>query len=204
MTERSAEFPGFDRLFTCDNNFATRCAYAQWQDERTPELLMGTMEVTAPAVRWRRSRGTRIGDVVWTDFVGLVLISDDLAGQLRQRGITGWSPFPTECVNSPELSRYVVCQVQGRSGGVRFDRGTWIRHEEAAGPWKSVLRGLFFDENTWDGSDIFCPAGTGFMVVTEKVVDVIRAFDTRNVGITPMTDVEIPELVVRSTPSPPQ
>jgi len=49
---------------------------------------------------------------------------------------------------------------------------------------------MCFAPETWDGSDMFVPADTGFVMVTEKVVDALMAAKITGVAIAAAAGIE--------------
>lgn len=53
-----------------------------------------------------------------------------------------------------------------------------------------ILKGLYFDERSWDGSDIFRPSDdTAWIFITNRVKNVLSA-KTKNIRFVPLEDVE--------------
>jgi hypothetical protein len=69
--------------------------------------------------------------------------------------------------------------------------------EDLPGGKFPVLRGFYFDEDSWDGSDFFMETRyTGFIFVTERVVQVFRANKFRNICFERLNEAEIdPDIV---------
>lgn len=52
-------------------------------------------------------------------------------------------------------------------------------------------RGLYFDPDTWDGSDIFMPGGrTGWVFVLDHVRDALEKAHVKNVAFQRLDEVE--------------
>ncbi|NMA65480.1 MAG: hypothetical protein GX957_04460, partial [Clostridiaceae bacterium] len=48
------------------------------------------------------------------------------------------------------------------------------------------LKGIFFEDNTWSGEDIFFPIGLpGTIVVSERFVDFVRDYGFSNINFIP-------------------
>ena len=56
----------------------------------------------------------------------------------------------------------------GRCGPIDNSRSEIIQ-KRLPGGWVPHWKGLYFDPATWDGSDIFQPEGTGYILVVESV-----------------------------------
>lgn len=68
--------------------------------------------------------------------------------------LTGFSTYPVRPThNRKPVPGYRGLAVSGRCGRVDESRGTWL---EVNKPFRRrVLRGMYFDEKSWDGSDFF-------------------------------------------------
>jgi hypothetical protein len=130
-------------------------------------------------------------DVVWTRYVGPVLLSEELVNTLHTEGITGWSTYPVEMKgkNGEPLPTYCGLVVLGRCGPATSDHGTRVM-KEFPGGFFPVQRGLSFDESSWDGSDVFMPVGaTAYVFVTDRFREIILA-RAKNVRFTPLGEIE--------------
>ena len=52
------------------------------------------------------------------------------------------------------------------------------------------LRGLLFDPATWDGSDVFTPETTTFVLVTDAVREALEAASPSNLRLERITEIE--------------
>jgi hypothetical protein len=57
-----------------------------------------------------------------------------------------------------------------------------------------ALRGLYFDEETWDGSDLFLLEGTRLLLVTDKVRGAVEAAGLSGFEFVPADEVVTPDL----------
>jgi hypothetical protein len=74
-------------------------------------------------------------------------------------------------------------------------RGDWVRKDDESGLF---LRGMFFDESSWDGADCFVPEGTVYIFITGRVRSLLSS--KKNVRL--LSDVLTSEVVIRnSSPS---
>ena len=66
---------------------------------------------------------------------------------------------------------YAGLSVRGRCGPIQYERGVPVQKEYPGGIF-TVYLGYFFDEQSWDGSDLFVSVdGSGMVFVTQKVRD---------------------------------
>ena len=122
-------------------------------------------------------------------------MSARIDGLLRKEGFTGWKPLPAEVLQEDGTIRtdYFIMTVVGRCGKIdrsRSNRVTLPPHFEGARERKG-LRGLYFINDEWDGSDIFCPLGSGYVFITEEVKNFLKAEKVQNIRMTRLTDFEM-------------
>ena len=111
-----------------------------------------------------------------------MLISERVVQILRDHEFTGWDVCPValwDKAGAP-LPTYYYLQVLGRCGP-RDPSKSEPFEEEMPGAWFPRLRGLYFDPETWDGSDFFLPAKTAFIAVTEPVTRALAHAKVKNV-----------------------
>lgn len=119
------------------------------------------------------------------------LFSPALVLALRQIGATGWATYPVALTGKWDepLATYYGLVVHGRCGPIDESRSVRVVREYPAGRF-TRLRGLFFDESSWDGSDFFMPRDrTGWIFVTRRIRDVIAA-RVRHAGLEHLYEVE--------------
>jgi hypothetical protein len=131
------------------------------------------------------------GEVVWTTLGFPVLVSEKMVELLRSAGASGWSAVPLQLYDKKNQhvgSHHYVC-IHGRCGPLDEDRSAQLPRIYPGGVFP-ILRGLYFDPATWDGSDIFVPGKTAFILVVDRVKEVFEQADVKNVTFTPLDEVE--------------
>jgi hypothetical protein len=137
------------------------------------------------------AEGSRLVDYTGTAAVLPDVISQRFADVLNASGATGWSTYPVELHGkSAELIEgYYGLAVTGRCGPLLGERS---RLEMRVGPsGKSITYkvGFYFDEATWDGSDVFTPNDTAFVFVSDKVKRALEKAKITNVAFTSLDSV---------------
>lgn len=166
----------------------------------TDGLLYGELDPTSPVVfRYKKGAGGATPyDFIRTTWQVLRLVSNRVAEVLRP--FTGWTTYPVEVYGKKGelISGYHGLAVTGRCGPIDNNRSI-PRICEPPVPEGRVCRmwfGLFFDETTWDGSDIFLSASAVHLIfVTEAVKLALEKAKITNVKFTSLTDcwnAEIP------------
>jgi hypothetical protein len=89
---------------------------------------------------------------------------------------------------SDSLSLLVVT---GRCGEVDdAGVGRTILRPPVGGQAAAGWRGLAFDLTTWDGSDLFVPRRSGYVIVTSKAKTALERSHVTNAAFTPLERVE--------------
>jgi len=111
---------------------------------------------------------------------------------MAERRLTGWSTYPVEVIHQGEfLEGYQGLAILGRGGGRDRTKSPIIDKPAPVPGGKPyrAYRGLFFDEDHWDGSDLFFV--DGFIVVTQPAHDYFVRSKVSNIRLTPISEVEI-------------
>lgn len=121
---------------------------------------------------------------------GIKLLSQRVIRALEERGFTGWATFPVEVYDKTGevINGYSGFSVTGKCG--RFDK-TLAKDVMLPGPLGNLIpekMGFYFEPNSWDGSDVFNPDGTWFMIVTEQVKEVIEGIKATNFQFTKLSE----------------
>lgn len=156
------------------------------------KFMRGEQEVQTP-VLVNRSGGHKLYDVIHGSAVGVLLFHNRFFKALRAERVTGFDSLPASImVRDKTVDDYSFLVVKGRAYGIDDYKGEVIDKGPIVPGGASVVvkRGLYFDEGTWDGSDIFLLDETLFIIVTEKVMNIIK-----NLAITNLTctDTEMVE-----------
>ena len=141
-------------------------------EEQEAALLLGEWRPAEPLVlRHNSDRGP--DSLGWGGSPALVIVSPEFCQALTDAGCTGWSTFAVVVLGEHD-DRVVTAEhrglvVLGRCGRIDYDRSTPIPGS------RTGRRGLFFDIDSWDGSDLFVPAGSARRIYTKKAVDALRS-----------------------------
>jgi hypothetical protein len=106
-------------------------------------------------------------------------------------------PVGLEADDGTEVAGYSGLVVSGRYGAIDNTRSVQVEKVVVGNPkgHAPVWKGLYFDEKSWDGSDIFRPSGTGYIFVTEKVRAALDRAKVTNLTCTALADFERPMLL---------
>lgn len=170
---------GFAALWAMVEVFSASALRVQLHDQIDAKaLLRGEWRPDRP-VRVAQSEGHSIRDYVGATTVAVNLLSPKVLSALRQVEATGWSSCPIEPVGEglTPLKGHEILVVSGRCGPIDPYLSELCWREAAAPGGRTVraLRGLLFDPRSWDGSDVFCPRGSLFVMMTSKAKSAIEA-----------------------------
>ena len=157
------------------------------------KLLRGELQ-PADDLTVASAEGRILRDVIWTDNVSIVLISDRVVHLFRSHHFSGWSTYQVRVHAKGVQQNYFGLIVTGRCGPLDRTRGEWVHKDDVPGRF---LRGVFFDEQSWDGADFFLPQGTAFIFITERVRDLLVREGVENIRCERLSDVLTPELAIR-------
>jgi len=187
-------FPGFENIFCLGEPFANRPFRGSLRESDRGldhDAIASGRVVPSQPIRIVPYGGRELTDFIWTDYVGIRLVSRRLVSLLRDSGIAGWSTFPVEVYGreGEVMSGFDGFAVTGRCG--KFDPAKSLPFlKRMPGGVFPHFKGRFFRPDSWDGSDVFSPEGTTFLFVTRAVYDVLRRGGARNVEYRPITEME--------------
>jgi hypothetical protein len=154
-------------------------------------LLKG--HVPAQRLAFKRHSGKQVTDLLATTYAVLFLVSERFRRLLRDSSVTGWATLPVmvEGLAATAPPHHELFLVTGRCGPLDNSRSprVWRDSPVPGGKPYQTWVGLYFDPGTWDGSEIFCPDGSGHVFVVGRVRDVL-ADNVSNVRFRPILSVE--------------
>ncbi|WP_224245758.1 hypothetical protein [Hyalangium gracile] len=130
--------------------------------------------------------------VMWTMYAAPLILADSVVQLLRSHGFTGWSLYDVAVRDKQgqPIPGYSGLSITGRCGNIAWERGVEVPRSRPAGIFP-VWMGLFFDPESWDGSDFFMPAERGgYVFVVEEVKRALERAKIRNVEFTPLNQFE--------------
>jgi hypothetical protein len=188
----------FDKIYSLGEQFNRRALRARPVGDaltKHRELSTGVWQPEQPVVlRQADKGGSTPKDLVGTESVDIKLFSDRAIDVLRNGHFTGWKTYPVELFdrNGRRIPGYRGLAVSGRSGPIDPKRSAQFERISKLNPRRTiqVWRGLLFDPSSCDGSDMFQPMGTAFMLVTEPVKDAFEKAKITNVRFQKITEME--------------
>lgn len=155
-------------------------------------ILRGQAKPNTPPA-FEVAGGDRVVDLVGTGYAGVYLISPAFRDLLTANAFTGWDTVEAilEGDTSNVLTGFRLLTVTGRAGPIEDSRSQRaILRAPSDGSSQSGWRGLLFDPETWDGSDLFLPLNTAHIIARANVREAIMATRLSNVAFERITEVE--------------
>lgn len=159
------------------------------------KLFRGELEISSP-IKFSYLMGKNLYDLVGMGYAIIHLLSNRVTNVLKEHQITGWKTYPIIMYDRKggEIKDYSIFSITGRCGSIDFSRSEkFIKDPYVPGGGRAeLLKGLYFDLNSWDGSDIFtAEGGTAFTFVTKKVRNLLVKYKATNILMTKLPEFEI-------------
>jgi hypothetical protein len=189
----SKVFPGFDRIFYLGEP-GNSVAFRGRLDAETDAFGLTRAEMQPPhplQVDWAMGRAKPV-EVIRTTLGTVAIIADSVVQLLRAHGFTGWSLYEVSVRDKQGqgIPGYSGLSVTGRCGELDHSMSIEVPRIRPGGIFP-VWKGLFFEPESWDGSDFFMPAQRfGFVFVVEEVKKALERSKVRNVEFTPLDQFE--------------
>jgi hypothetical protein len=184
----------FDQLFLLEAGFSRGAMHvAPLRDIPDPFGVFRGECPCPPGLRFQRVKGSRPVDLVGTTLPPLTLLSGRTFEALSTSGMTGWEahPVPVELSAGGDALDYSLLIVRGRSGPVDNSLShRAVLPAPVGGRTMSGWKGLFFNDSSWDGTDLFTPRDSGYLCVTQRVKKLFEAKGFTNMRFDSLAAVE--------------
>lgn len=197
-TSTSRPFPGFSSAYYFASTGSNRSFHADVDMTREQAFGLTRAEMMLPEpvpARWFMG-SKKPSDLIGTTMATPLLVSDRVVTLLRDAGFTGWRTYPVDLVghNSAPIPGYHGLAIHGRCGPIDDSKSVQVSKQFPGGVFP-VWMGLYFDPDTWDGSDLFMSEdGSGWKFVVEDVKRAFQKAKIRNVRFERLDEVENPIL----------
>jgi len=189
----SKPFPGFSSVYMVGDTGSEQPFHANIDVTGEQSFAFTRAEATPPhpvQARWYMGR-KKPSDFIWTSWAVTRLISDRVVTVLREAGLTGWCIYDVELFShdGTPIPGYHGFAAHGRCGPIDNSKSVEMPTRYPGGIFPA-WHGLYFDPDSWDGSDFFM-AGDGFgaMFVVEKVTRVFHKAKIKNVNFKRLVDI---------------
>jgi hypothetical protein len=190
------DFPGFEHIYLLHDPLSKRPMRGEIDQKiDTFAVTRGDAEVSAPVqVSWYMGGGMP-SDFVWTGNVGALIVHRRVVQLMREQGFTGWRSYVVSVIGKggdyhPEYEGLVIL---GRCNSADLSRSVVVLSEYPAG-WLPHFLGYYFDEASWDGTDLFMETPdalgktTAHVFVTERVRLAFEKAKVKNVRFGRLTE----------------
>lgn len=162
-------------------------------DIADPYALMRAEALPSEPVVFEYSCGGKPRDIIGTGHAVLELFSDRAIGILRNEGFTGWTTYPVEVYGKKDerVEGYHGFAVTGRCGPIdnSLSRQIVVPPPVPEGQPVPGWQGLYFDSETWDGSDVFTQPSGGWIFVVECVKKALNRAKIKNLYFERLSEV---------------
>ncbi|TSE05418.1 hypothetical protein [Aquimarina algiphila] len=139
----------------------------------------GIVNYANDVVKTKKDMGKRTYDLLaFNDGMNKV-ISDKLLNLLIENEVIGFKTYPVDIKGVKE--KYHGLQVIGKSG-------KYMKPEKKEDNDDYSFKGVKFDPETWDGSDIFFPEGTTALTITPRIKKILEENNITNIEIEHISD----------------
>lgn len=187
-------FPGFSSAYYLTSTGSNRPFHADVEMTREQAFGLTRAEMTLPEpvpARWFMG-SKKPGDIIWTTFSVSLMVSDRVVDLLRDVGFTGWRTYAVDLVghDGAPIPGYHGLAIHGRCGPIDDSKSVQVPKQFPGGMFP-VWTGMYFDPDTWDGSDLFMSEdGKGSKFVVEDVKRAFQKAKIRNVQFERLDEVE--------------
>ena len=155
-------------------------------------LTRGQINPKEP-VCFHHDEGSRLKDHIGTTWALLHLVSDRFLGVLD--GFSGWRVYPVEVYDKDGelVPGYHGLAVNGRCGPIDDDLSPVMVLPPPVPQGEAMPHriGIRFWPETWDGSDVFMPEGSGWVLVRQEVRDALTAAKITGIDLYRITEIEL-------------
>jgi hypothetical protein len=200
---RRGSFDYYAKFFRLSEDFLTdavRVAPVKeaWDDDWDDIAIFRGDQVPDRPVAFRRDEGRTRYDLIGTTLALPKLVSDRFVEVLEQHELTGWRAYPVDVADElgGRMEGLNGLVVTGRSGPPieKWSDEVMIPPQTSRGQFGTRLKGVYFEPDTWDETDLFLPGSAGFVLGSASAARAIRGAGITNVTIEPLTDVLYPAL----------
>jgi hypothetical protein len=138
------------------------------------DIMKGTEPTKTPVpfvyYKGSREKGFLVGGIA------IYLVHDSVINVFKENNFTGWDTFPIEAYDktNKKLEGYQGLFISGRCGKLIDSLSSIEDRPNPNGRIRPIKVGLFFEPETWDGSDFFSPDASICIFVTKRVKEVLE------------------------------
>jgi hypothetical protein len=191
----------YSELFLFEDPFSNRWLrlepLSEFVNEELANMLAFGNVTTSNPVKFRGFRGGPVADILRTSLPPFLCVSEKVIDTLKVNHFNGWSTYPVEVSdrNGNNLPGYYGFAVTSYAGERDLSRSPIVvTYTAPDGRTSKAYKGFYFDENKWDGSDIF-RIHPSWLVVTKTLKESFIKAKIGNVKYIALPDEETSVLV---------
>lgn len=183
----------FSRIYVIGYTFKREALHFQAVEKALEwrKLLRGEMR-PREAIEFRWDSGSKPQDLMGETYGGLLLVSERFIDTLLEERVTGWGVYPVRLYDKAgfKLSGYHDLAVSGRAGSIDWTKSRIELLPPPVPQGKAMYAeiGMYFEPETWDGSDIFIPEGTSAVCAVDRVKRALQRRKLTNLHFTRLTE----------------
>jgi len=186
-------FPGFDSFSCVDEPHGTSGGWVNKGHREVDQsaLARGDLSSLHRIVVYYCGRRAP-GDFIWTQDPLIVIVSDRVKQALESNGLTGWRTYPVQLRDESERTMlgFSGLTITGRCGSLDWSRSLPVLRTYRSGTFANY-RGIFFREDSWDGSDLFMPEDLAWMFTSERFSALAQKLRLRNAKFRKLSTAEV-------------
>ena len=193
LRSASKSFPGFEALYLLRSPGSKRPFRGEMEIgvDDADALTRGELTPKRPVIN-RQFMGGAPKDVVWTGFVAPIVFHHRIIELLVAKRLSGWSIYPVAVHGrkGEVFKEYSGLAFKGRCGPTDDSRSEVVQRDYPGGRFPN-LKGIFFDPESWDGSDFFMSSDGGLRgFVTQPVKTCFDQAKVTQLAFEKLTEVE--------------
>jgi len=191
----SSRFPGFDHVYWLTEPGTSRAFRANLEladRHQAFAITRGEAHINKPIKATWFMGMEEPADIIRTGYIAPILVNERVLTLLRDIRASGWGTYEVQLFDKrgERLAGYYGLSVHGRCGPIDTERSAKVYRRFPGGVFP-MWRGLYFDPEEWDGSEIFMPAGrSSWVLVVESVRDAFREAKVSNVRFENLRSIE--------------
>jgi hypothetical protein len=191
----SRVFPGFDFLYLLGTTGSPRVFRGEMQATVAEADALTRAELSAKGpVVISHYMGGAPKNVLWTTSGSPLIFHNRIIELLTAHRFTGWSTYPVTVHGKTGnlIEKYSGFAFKGRCGPIDDSRSEVVLKDYPGGKFP-IRKGLYFDPESWDGSDFFMSSdGSLFQFVSQAVLNVFKQEKVTEIGLVKLTEAERP------------
>ncbi len=147
-------------------------------------------------ISFKQSTGRKWTDILNPNSVSMYVVSERFIRLLEANNISGWKTYPITILDSAgrEVNHYMGFSIVGKCGAVDYTKSTvYEKRLVPNGSISKYYKGLYVGLDKWDGSDFFIPEGTLYIIITEKVMQIVKKYKVTNIILQNLAEYEVAE-----------